>query len=179
MGLRGICIDPLEESEARFRELRPEDSFTRTAIGETKERKALRVYADDAASSLDAKTMDRYDKKFEVRETRSIEMNTLLDVLEAKRATDYSIPFINIDVEGMDEVVFKQVLGLEHRPMLICVENKLANMNTGYPSTTIDGIAKRAGFSLVSKTLLNSFFIDRESETFDWIPKAMTTLESE
>ena len=86
------------------------------------------------------------------------------------------LSFVDIDVEGMDEIVFQQVLQLEYKPLLVCIENKLANLNKAYPSTQIDRLALESGYSLICKTLLNSFYINCESDAFDWIPNSMTKL---
>ena len=176
LGFSGLCVDPLIESKTKFREKRGRDKFINAAVSNDNAFKSLRVYSDDSSSSLDEKTISRYDDKFKVRATREVETTTLKSLLEKQDADGYSIPFVDIDVEGMDEIVFQQVLQLEYKPLLVCVENKLANLNTAYPSTQIDRLALESGYSLICKTLLNSFYINFESDAFDWIPQSMVKL---
>jgi len=176
LGFKGLCVDPLIESESKFKKKRDRDSFVKAAVSQDNGFKTLRVYSDDSSSSLDEATISRYDDKFKIRETREVETITLKKLLEKQTANKYNIPFIDIDVEGMDEIVFQQVLQLEYKPLLVCIENKLANLNTAYPSTKIDKLALESGFSLICKTLLNSFYINSESDAFDWIPRSMIKL---
>lgn len=176
LGFKGLCVDPLEESESSFKDKRCRDQFVKAAISDISGISRLRVYSDDDASSLDETTISRYDKKFVVRDTRHVRTMSLSTLLEENGGNSYSIPFVDIDVEGMDEIIFRQVVGLEFRPHLICIENKLANLNTGYPSTPIDEIAVQSGYSLISKTLLNSFYINCDSDVFEWIPPSMIQL---
>ena len=170
-----MCVDPLIESESKFKKKRDRDSFVKAAVSQDNGFKTLRVYSDDSSSSLDEATISRYDDKFKIREKHDRD-NNFKKLLEKQTANKYNIPFIDIDVEGMDEIVFQQVLQLEYKPLLVCIENKLANLNTAYPSTKIDKLALESGFSLICKTLLNSFYINSDSDAFDWIPRSMIKL---
>ena len=173
MGFRGICVEPITKYNGLYKNIRPNDVLENKCITQKNEIKKLHVYQDDAASSMHDGTIERYDKKFKIVETKEVECMSYGSLLEKYNLENKCIPFVDVDVEGEDTNTFRQVVESLVKPMLICVENKLANLERSYPDTEIDSLAQRNGYTLISKTALNSFYIFKESASFDWIPRQM------
>jgi FkbM family methyltransferase len=173
LGFNGICIDPVPKYSKLHDIERPRDIFVSKAVSLNEGMIPLRIYDNDATSSVHEPTISRYDHKFTGIETISVECCKLHTILEQNNALDFSVPMVDIDIEGFDNIAFGQLSELPHRPHLVCVENKGVNLETGFPSTEIDKTAKSCGYSLISKTPLNSIFVNTHSKYFDWLPVGM------
>ena len=176
MGFSGICIDPLPKFKNLFDEIRPRDVFIEAAISSSESTHKLIEFNDDGASSIHSDTIDRYTKKFKQHAQHTVRSRRLRDVLREIGVLDYSIPFVDIDVEGLDLEVLTQIGELPFKPLLICIESKLVNLANAFPRNEVDLVAEDLGYSLIAKTLLNSFYILRDSDAFDWIPREMRSL---
>ena len=173
MGFRGICVEPLTKYTESYQRIRPEDIHEDRVIGKENKTINFSVYEQDSSSSMHPETVERYDKKYDLIEVRKVKCITYKELLESYGIEDIEIPFVDIDVEGEDKNIFEQVVASKVKPLLICIENKLANIQKPYPSTEIDKIAMSHGYSLVAKTLLNSFFIKANSPFFEWMPEEL------
>ncbi len=173
MGFRGICVEPLTKYTESYQKIRPRDELEGRVIGKENTYIDFSVYKQDTSSSMHQETVERYDKKYDLIEVRKVECLTYKKLLELHGIEDKEIPFVDIDVEGEDKNILEQVVSSKVNPLLICIENKLANIQRSYPSTEIDKIAMSHGYSLIAKTLLNSFFIKANSPYFEWIPEEL------
>ena len=119
LGFKGLCVDPLIESESKFKKKRDRDSFVKAAVSQDNGFKTLRVYSDDSSSSLDEATISRYDDKFKIRETREVETITLKKLLVTNKLmsvyqdiekplieviSDMEIKGIKVDKEGLQKL---------------------------------------------------------------------------
>ena len=83
------------------------------------------------------------------------------------------IPLLSIDVEGFDEIVFKQALEMKHNFEVVIIEDKLINLNKPFPQTPIGKLARDNDYVMIGKTPLNSIYIKSDSKIFGWIPESM------
>ena len=175
-GYRGICVEPLKHYNEMYKKMRPNDVIENCGISNRCGWAELQVYEDDSASSMHADTVMRYGQKFAVVDKIRIECMTYSKLIEKHNLGDKNIPFVDLDIEGEDTVVLEEITSSKSKPLLICVENKLVNLERSYPDTKIDEIAKAGGYTLISKTALNSFYILSKHEGFSWIPQEMKTV---
>ena len=174
LGYRGICIDPLPESEEKFKRLRSNDFFIKAAITDKNEEKIIQIYESDDASTLDPKTQKRYSAKFKEKKKLKVKTKTLQTIFNELNLKDnLQIPLLSIDVEGYDEIVFKQALEMKHNFEVVIIEDKLINLNKPFPQTPIGKLAKDNDYVMIGKTPLNSIYIKSDSKIFGWIPESM------
>ena len=174
LGLHGICIDPLPESAKKFEEQRKNDTFIQAAIAEKIDQVYMHIFDMDDASTIDLETQKKYAGKFDLKCKLKVKTITLKYVMEnLKIPKNANIPLLSIDVEGYDENIFSQAMNLDNRFDMIIVEDKLINLSNPYPQSKIGELAKDNGYIMISKSPLNTIYINNKSKTFEWIPRKM------
>lgn len=122
-GWQGINIDINPTSIDLFNIARPKDTNLCTTINETK--KVFDVYYDDPFSpinSLDKKFYDNLKIKSSQNSKKlTIESKSIKEILEISKI-NRNIDFINIDVEGMDYKILKNIDLNRLKPSLISIE---------------------------------------------------------
>ena len=176
LGERGICIDPLPELKKEYEITRPGDLFINKGVGGSKGQSLFIVYNDNTASTCHAETADRYNEKFEVRNTLTIELETIDDLLSRDSSAQYEIPLLSIDIEGLDELVIASILNSKKVSFqLIIIEDKLISIDPSVAkeASIVNKLMRDHGYSMIAKTPLNSFYIKKDSPLFSWIPEIM------
>ena len=119
-GWRGINIDINPTSIDLFNILRPKDINLCTTISETKE--TFEIYYDDPFSPVN--TLDRQfyenleNKTNKNKKKLFVESKSMNEILNISKI-DKSIDFINLDVEGMDYKILKNINLNQLKPKLI------------------------------------------------------------
>ena len=174
LGFNGICIDPLPESEEKFKKFRKNDLFVKAAITDKEEERIIQIYESDDASTLDPETQKRYSAKFKEKKKLKVKTQKLQTIFDELNLQDnLQIPLLSIDVEGYDEIVFSQALVSKQNFEIVIIEDKLINLNKPFPQTNIGQIAKDNDYIMIGKTPLNSIYIKSDSNLFKWIPELM------
>jgi len=177
LGFRGVCIDPLSQHKHTFRNVRPRDNFINAAVSPISRTVKLTVFDDATASSCDYATVARYTEKFKVEGEMLIEALSIDEILAAIAPNKIlTIPLVSIDIEGGEYAVIESMLCYSaHKYELIVVEDKLFNLNSfdHRSAAPLYSLMLSHGYTLISKTPLNSFYLRRESSYFQWLPSAM------
>jgi hypothetical protein len=84
---------------------------------------------------------------------------------------------VSIDVEGFEMAVLKGLLEPDRswRPAVLVVETKLFHFLNPLKNEIVSYLIEVHGYSLISKTPLNAFFIDPLNSLFNWLPPSMLT----
>jgi len=176
LGFFGVCIDALPQYASSFASLRPRDIFVNALVANADSRTYLFTeYLNDSASSAEPVTQSRYDKKFEIKKQTSIQsrsVSSILSELEAGLLGD-SIPLVSIDIEGLESEVLSSLLSSEVHVDLLVMEEKRLNLDEISETNIYSGDLAQAGYKLVARTLLNSFYIRRTSPFFQFLPACM------
>ena len=82
---------------------------------------------------------------------------------------------MSIDVEGFEMPVLRGLLepASTWRPGVLVVETKLFNFLEPLENEIVNYLIHNHPYTLISKTPLNAFFIDRLNPLFDWLPHSM------
>lgn len=190
LGYRGICVDPLPISKEKFERHREKDIFINVAITDKNEEKDIQIYEEndatplfnevyDNVSTLDEKTRKSYSSRFAEKEKLKVKTKTLKTIFDELGFRDkMTIPLLSIDVEGFDEIVFKQALQINHEFEIIIIEDKLFNLTNSFPQSNISQLALDFGYILIGKSPLNSIYIRSKSKLFQWLPESIRTFKN-
>jgi hypothetical protein len=122
-GWRGINIDINPTSIDLFNIVRPKDTNLCTTINETK--KFFEVYYDEPFSPVNTLDKQFYknlkNRSNKVKKKLTVESKSIKEILDISKI-DENIDFINIDVEGMDYKILKNIDLNKLQPKLISVE---------------------------------------------------------
>ena len=150
-GWRGINIDINPTSIDLFNIVRPKDINLCTTINETK--KVFNVFYDDPFSpinTLDKKFYENLKNKYlKDRKKLTVESKSISEILDISKMNQ-NIDFINIDVEGMDFEILKNINLTRLKPRLISIETH-----------DVEGLKSKDFESIVELLDRNSFSIHR------------------
>ena len=161
LGWRGINIDINPTSIDLFNILRPKDTNLCTTINETKE--TFEIYYDDPFSPVN--TLDKqFYENLENKNNKNtkklfVESKSMQEILNISKI-DKSIDFINLDVEGMDYKILKNIDLNKLKPKLISVETHNVNGTSSNNFESILKLMNESSFSIykrVGPTTLFSF----------------------
>ena len=160
-GWRGINIDINPTSIDLFNIVRPKDINLCTTINQTRE--VFEVYYDDPFSPVNTLDKQFYEnlkkKSIEGKKKLTVESKSIKEILEISQINQ-NIDFINLDVEGMDFKILKDIDLNQLKPRLISIETHNVD---GSPSKDFDSITqllKENNFSIhqrVGPTTLFNF----------------------
>ena len=150
-GWRGINIDINPTSIDLFNIVRPKDTNLCTTISETK--KTFEVYYDDPFSpvnTLDKQFYENLKNKSKDTKKITVESTSLKEVLNISKVTK-NIDFINIDVEGMDYKILKNIDLNQLKPKLISVETHNVDGTKSNNFESIAKLMKEGSFSIYKR----------------------------
>ncbi len=150
-GWRGINIDINKTSIDLFNILRPKDINICTAI--SKKKTFFKAYIDDPFSpvnTINKKFYKNFNKSFfknkEILKIRSNTMKEIVDLSNIKK-----IDYVNIDAEGSDFEILKQLDLIKHQVKLLSIETHNVD---GTPTKNFDAIKKflkKKNYSIVKR----------------------------
>ena len=151
-GWRGINIDINPTSIDLFNILRPKDTNLCTTINETKE--TFEIYYDDPFSPVN--TLDKqFYENLENKNNKNtkklfVESKSIKEILNISKI-DKSIDFINIDVEGMDYKILKNINLKQLKPKLVSIETHNVDGLKSKDCESIVKLMKESSFSIYKR----------------------------
>jgi FkbM family methyltransferase len=146
-GWRGINIDINPTSIDLFNIARPKDINLCTTINQTK--KVFEVYYDDPFSPVNTLSKNFYENLKNESAERSkkilVESKSIREILNIGKISQ-NVDFVNLDVEGMDYKILKNIDLSRLRPRLIAIETH-----------NVDG-SKSKDFELILTLMENNSF---------------------
>ena len=160
-GWRGINIDINPTSIDLFNILRPKDTNLCTTINEIKE--TFEIYYDDPFSPVNTLSKQFYEnlenKNNKNKKKLFVESKSMQEILNISKI-DKSIDFINLDVEGMDYKILKNINLNQLKPKLVSIETHNVDGLKSKDCESIVKLMKESSFSIykrVGPTTLFSF----------------------
>ena len=131
-GWRGICIDPLPGTAAKFAKWRPRDIAVECAVAEKESILTYHMYNEPALNTFDYDlTLSRRSTspQYDVIEKRSVAVRPLRAILSDLRdLIPNQISFFSVDVEGLDLEVLQSNDWDQFRPSAIVAESLSTEM---------------------------------------------------
>ena len=160
-GWRGINLDINPTSIDLFNISRPKDINLCTTISEQK--KFFDIYYDDPFSPMNTLDKEFYkslkNKSLKEAKKLTVESKSIKEILDISKIKQ-NIDFINIDVEGMDYKILKDINLNQLKPALISIETHNVDGSASKDFESIIKLMNENGFSIhkrVGPTTLFSF----------------------
>ncbi len=160
-GWRGINLDINPTSIDLFNISRPKDINLCTTISEQK--KIFDIYYDDPFSPMNTLDKEFYkslkNKSLKEAKKLTVESKSIKEILDISKIKQ-NIDFINIDVEGMDYKILKDINLNQLKPALISIETHNVDGSASKDFESIIKLMNENGFSIhkrVGPTTLFSF----------------------
>lgn len=148
-GWRGINIDINPTSIDLFNISRPKDVNICTTISEQK--KVFDIYYDDPFSpvnTLDKKFYENlHNKSLKNVKKLTVESKSIQEILDISKINQ-NIDFINIDAEGMDYKILKDINFTQLKPKLISIETHNVDGSASKNFDSILKLMRKSSFSI-------------------------------
>ena len=148
-GWRGINVDADARAIEAFQKVRPHDINLCCGVGSDSGLKEITIFEEGAINSFDVCVAQDPMWSHLKRETRTVEVRTLSDILSTYMPCDTPIDFLNIDVEGLDFAVLSSNDWLRFKPEVIAVEVHGFDLHAPSESMTFNYMID-LGYRLVS-----------------------------
>jgi len=163
-GWSGICIDPLPGLKRKYAFWRPRDKFIRAGI--SSEESQLDYYYYKYMSDISTFSPERVEvmKSIYGRVPSSVyptQTLTIKSICDKYYGGD-PIHLINIDVEGMELEILKQIFSEGLSPWILCIE-ELGMFAETIPQGEIYSLLKENGYIFASRTFLTSIYVKKEN----------------
>ena len=160
-GWKGINIDAMPGSMARFRKLRPRDINLEIGIGTRAETAAFYVFNEPALNTFDKATADAHaSEHWRIDRVVDVEIAPLAQVLDRHLPEATTIDFMTIDVEGRDIEVLSSNDWNRYRPKYVLAECLGQNLENLYDLPSVKYLDS-IGYAPFAKTVNTFFFVDK------------------
>jgi hypothetical protein len=170
-GWTGLAVDGRAVGHL-WEKHRPKDIFVRQLLGDGSTTSFVE-FPDPTMNSCDPETVARYKNRFD----KSHVTTTVVKTERASALWQTYFPhcapdLVSLDVEGFEQEVLRGFDFVNMRPKLFIIELKQFNFKSPVEHPAAAYLYAN-DYSLVAKTPLDGFFIDRLSPAFSWLPKSM------
>ena len=157
----GICIDPNPGLKFKYSLLRSSDLFLNSAIVLKKNRKNNLFYYYKKNTDLNTFSKKRVliqQKLYGRYPTKKIKVNQITIQSLTKLISKKELHLLNIDIEGLEEIIIKSLLKKKIFPWCIAIE-ELGKTCENINKSIIKKFLNKNGYFLASKTFLTSIYI--------------------
>lgn len=164
-GWRGLCVDPLPGSAARFKRWRPRDITLEVGVSQHASDLTYFMFNEAAVNTFSAEMAALRDGRnnwriLEQRRIATQPLAYLLDTHLPKPAPE--IDFMSVDVEGLDLEVLQSNDWQRHRPRIVIAEC-LNSAISQWRNDPVVRFMSECNYFPVAKTVHSVFFL-RDSE---------------
>lgn len=161
-GWRGINIDPLPGSMARFRKLRPRDINLEAPIASRPGPCTYFIFDEPALNTFSAEVAEQRRRagRHKLLARKTFQSRRLDDVLDQYLAPDTPLDFLSVDTEGLDLDVLQSNSWMRYRPKVVLAETPDPGRRE-LADTALDFFLKDCGYVFFAKTFHTVFYLER------------------
>jgi FkbM family methyltransferase len=158
-GWSGINIDANQYLIGKHRRLKKRDISVCAVVSDKEQEVIFTEFNDSLVSSIDAKQVDKWKGRREIKRQTKLKTVSLNEILEEYNAPKF-FDLLSIDVEGHDFEVLCSIDLATYRPKLIVVEMHGLDISE-LPKSTIYQYLASHNYGLVGYIRPNSYFVDK------------------
>ena len=172
MGWHGLCVDPLPLLRKRYQKFRKNDVFLNVGVSNDSslgDKQFLEFYyykKHPDNSTFDRKQVDMLENIYDrtpssINHVPVISVEKLLDIYKLRINADKTVHLLNLDVEGGELNILKNIFINKVFPWFICVE-ELGFVAEDLSKSAVNQLVSGNGYILVAKTFLSSIYMRRD-----------------
>ena len=164
-GCKGVCIEPDPYIFSRLKRKRNADICLNIGIAD-KQNSEAEFYLMDTSllntfSKEEAEDLER-NGHARIKNVIKVPLQTV-DMIIEKYFNKKSPVFVNIDVEGLDEIILLNFPFAKYRPYIFCIETvHYTNDASSEKRSVLMDIMRKNNYKPFADTYLNTIFIDAE-----------------
>ena len=163
LGCRGINIEPDPILFKEFVKCREQDINLNIGIAEKKGELDFFIISSPTLNTFSKKEAQRYKEEgeYEIVKTEKVEVDTINSIVDKYAKGKYP-DFLNLDAEGVDDIILQSINFEKNSPAVICVETiSFSNSGRGVKNTSLINFLQEKGYLLYADTNINSIFVRR------------------
>jgi len=165
LGSRGVNIEPDISLFANFTKHRPSDINLNIGISNRSGYQEFYIMNVPTLNTFSKEEAERYSQEgnYLISKTQKVKIDTVQNII--KFYTDNKFPdFLNIDAEGIDELIVDSIDFINNFPIIICIETiSFSEKRNGIKNTTLINKIINAGYVNYADTYINSIFVRKEN----------------
>lgn len=159
-GWTGINVDAMPGSMKKFNKYRKKDINLEAGISNTGEELVFYEFTDGALNTFDAKLAQKYEGNgYKVINQQSIQTYKIMDILD-QYVGEQEIDIMDIDIEGMDDLIIGQIDWQKYRPKIVLAEK---DYNLATKDVRPNRVLCENGYMLAAMTRLTGIYVLKES----------------
>jgi len=160
VGWNGICIDPLPKLKTKYQIFRNRDIFINSGVSiDSSSEKEFYFYKDFPDNSTYSYERVLELEKIYQRKPSEIITSSILSIKDLLNNFPYQdVHLLNIDIEGMEIDILKEVFRNKFYPWVICIEEIGKTSETVLQGDIYD-LTKANGYIFASRTFLSSIYV--------------------
>lgn len=163
-GSRGINIEPDPQLFTEFQNLRKSDVNLNCGISDIEGELILNILNVPALNTFSHEEANRlvHENSFEILKKIPVHVDTIGNVLQ-KYCNNIFPDFLDIDVEGLDDLIVKSIDFTSAKPIVICLETRsYSETGRGQKNNEIIQYLTDKGYMDFADTYLNTIFVLKE-----------------
>lgn len=157
-GWKGINIDPLPGSSAKFKDLRPNDISLEVGISSNEGKMRYYMFEEHAFNTFSDQTCEMHKKKSRLVEAKEIKTYKLSSIL-SEHCHHQEIDFMSVDVEGLEIEVLDSNDWNAFSPKVVLIEDFKFQINNDQLTPT-DMYMQAKGYKVFSKMFHSVLYIN-------------------
>lgn len=163
-GSTGINIEPDPDLFKLFPIHRKRDINLNIGIAEKAGFSDFYIISASTLNTFSKKEAENYknEGEYKVVDVKKIPVNTISNIISEK--CDGKFPqFLNVDAEGMDEIIVQSIDFEKNHPLVICIETaSFSNSGNNIKNHDLINTLVNNGYLMYADTFLNSIFVKKD-----------------
>jgi FkbM family methyltransferase len=163
-GSRGINIEPDPDLFTEFIRFRREDINLNLGVAEREGHEDFYIISAPTLNTFSAETAHTYQHEgdYTIKEVKKIKTMKINNIVQ-QYANNKFPDFLNVDAEGIDELVVQAIDYERNSPAVICLETITFSTNgKGIKQSHLISFLQDKGYLLYADTYINSIFVKKD-----------------
>lgn len=160
-GSRGINIEPDPFLFKEFPVHRKEDKNLNVGVSNCEDELDFYIISSPTLNTFSKEEADKYSKEgnYSVQSIKKVKVTTLDNILKTNNNGVFP-EFLNIDAEGVDEIILKEIDYEKNFPIVICVETiSFSTSGNGIKNGSLIKFLEDKGYLVFADTYINTIFV--------------------
>ena len=160
-GSRGINIEPDPTLFKEFLLHRKEDKNLNIGVSNCEDELDFYIISSSTLNTFSKEEADKYSKEgdYKIKSIQKVKVTTLNNILSTYNNGVFP-EFLNIDAEGVDEIILKEIDFEKNFPIVLCVETiSFSTSGNGIKNISLIKFVEDKGYMVFADTYINTIFV--------------------
>ena len=164
LGSRGINVEPDPALFKAFLDHRKEDKNINIGISSEKGSAEFYIISVPTLNTFSKHDAENYKNEgdYSISEIITVPTNSVNNIIEEYNFGEFP-QFLNVDAEGIDEMIIKSIDYNKSYPIVICIETlTFSSTGNGIKNDSVEKYLSQNGYMVYADTNINTIFVRRD-----------------